>query len=240
MRPNSLKNKLFSLLFPPKCLGCGELLSESGGILCAHCRVRYELLYHRKCRSCGNDLCSCDCTKEGVESYGVWRLGKLCAYLPNEKNSPFKSMLYHLKTKNNTDVREHFATQLADMIRRRCDGYERFTLGYVPRGVASYKKYGYDHMRELSVLVADKLGIGCEDLFCREKSARVQKELGRAARFYNAEQSIKLSHDTDASGRRFILLDDVCVTGASLGRCTSLLINENAREVRCFVIAVRP
>lgn len=240
MRPTSTLNRFFSFIFPPKCLGCGEILHESGGILCSHCRVRYELLYHRKCRSCGNDLCTCDCTKEGVETFGVWRLGKLCAYLPKEKNSPFKGMLYFFKTKNNSDVREHFATQLADMIRRRCEGYERFTVGYVPRGVASYKRYGYDHMRELSILVAEKLGIECEELFYREKSARVQKELGRAARFHNAEKSIKLKQDIPVSDRRFILLDDVCVTGASLGRCTTLLINENAREVRCFVIAVRP
>ncbi len=149
-------------------------------------------------------------------------------------------MLYAFKTKNNSDVREHFASQMADMIRRKCDGYEQFTVCYVPRGVASYKKYGYDHMRELSVLVADKLGIGCEDLFYREKNARVQKELGRDARFHNAEQSIKLSTCAKVSNRRFILLDDVCVTGASLGRCSALLINGNCREVRCFVIAVRP
>ena len=240
MRPNSPLNRLFSFIFPPKCLGCGEILHDSGGILCPHCRVRYELLYHRKCRYCGNDLCVCDCTKEGIEEYGVWRLGKLCAYLPNEKNSPFKGMLYTFKTKNGSDVREHFASQMADMIRRRCAGYEQFAVAYVPRGVASYKKYGYDHMRELAVLVADKLGIKCEELYCREKSARVQKELGRTARFANAEKSIKLRKDASVSDRRFILLDDVCVTGASLGRCTTLLMNENVREVRCFVIAVRP
>ena len=240
MRPNSALNRLLCFLFPPKCLGCGEILPESGGILCVHCRVRYELLYHRKCRSCGNDLCVCDCTKEGIEAYGVWRLGKLCAYLPKEKNSPFKGMLYAFKTKNNSDVREHFASQMADMIRRRCAGYEQFTVTYVPRGVASYKKHGYDHMRELAVLVADKLGIGCEELYYREKSARVQKELGRTARFANAEKSIKLREGVTVTDRRFILLDDVCVTGASLGRCAELLMNENAREVRCFVIAVRP
>ena len=240
MKPTSLLNGIFSFIFPPKCLGCGDVIAGTGEILCARCRIRYEQLYHRKCRYCGNDLCKCDCTKEGVESYGVWRLGKLCAYLPNEENSPFKGMLYSFKHKNGSDVREHFASRMADMIRRKCKGYENYTICYVPRSIASYKKYGYDHMHELSILIARELGIGFESLFYREKNARVQKELGRAARFYNAEQSIMLDENALVSGRRFILLDDVCVTGASLGRCASLLINKNAREVRCFVIAVRP
>ncbi len=240
MKPTSPLNRFFSLLFPPKCLGCGAVLLDSGGILCDRCLVRYDQLYHRKCRWCGNDLCACDCTKEGIESYGVWRLGKLCAYLPKEKNSPFKGMLYSFKHKNGTDVREHFAEKMADMIRRKCRGYENFTICYVPRSIASYKKYGYDHMRELCALVARKLGMEYEDLFYREKNAKIQKELGRDARFYNARKSIMLREDADVSERRFILLDDVCVTGASLGRCATLLINENAREVRCFVIAVRP
>ena len=233
-------NRLLGILYVPKCLGCGEILPEADSVLCPFCQKRYGLLHHRKCRSCGCDLCTCDCTKEGVESHGVWRLSKLCAYLPYEKNSPFKRMVYAFKHNNNSDIRAQFACAMTDMIRQRCPDYERYTICYVPRSLASYKKYGYDHMRELSLVIADKLGIGCETFFYREKKARVQKELGRAARFYNAQQSIMLKDTTDAIDRRFILLDDVCVTGASLGRCATLLINEGAREVRCFVIAVRP
>ncbi len=240
MKKNGVLSRLFSLVFVPKCLGCGRILTEAGGILCPHCYTRYRLLYHRKCRYCGNDLCECNCTKEGIESYGVWRLTKLCAYLPKEKNSPFKGMLYAFKSKNNTDVREFFACEMADMIRRKCIGYENYTLCYVPRSTASYKRHGYDHMRELAQLTADKLGIGCETLFCRNDKAKVQKQLGRAARFDNAQKSIVMRDKVDVRDRRFILLDDVCVTGASLGRCATLLINADAREVRCFVIAVKP
>ena len=181
----------------------------------------------------------CECTKEGTERLGVWRLGKLCAYLPKEKNTPLLRMLYLFKHKNNRAALELFASEMAEMIRRRCS-YKDFTLCYVPRSVVSYKKYGYDHMEELSRLVSQKLGIEYESLFYRKKKARVQKELGRAARFYNVQQSIMKRDDADVRGRRFVLLDDVCVTGASLGRCASLLINDDAREVRCFVIALRP
>lgn len=233
-------SRLWSIFFPPKCLGCGEMLSEAGGILCPHCMTRYRLLYHRKCRECGNDLCVCDCTKEGVERLGVWRLGKLCAYLPKEKNNPFKGMLYAFKHKNNTDVRELFSCEMTDMIRRKCPGYAEYTVCYVPRSTSSYRKHGYDHMHELAMLIARNLDVRCEVLFCRNDKARVQKELGRAARFDNAQKSIVLADGVDVRARRFILLDDVCVTGASLGRCASLLISEGAREVRVFVIAVKP
>ncbi len=240
MKKDSIFSKFWSLVFPSRCLGCGELIGGAGEVLCRYCDVGYRLLHHRKCRECGNDLCECDCTKERIEEHGVWRLGKLCAYLPQEEHSPFKGMLYAFKHKNNSDIREFFAVEMADMIRRKCPDYENYTVCYVPRGVSSYKKYGYDHMREMSQLAAKKLGVRCEPLFYRDSRARVQKDLGYAARFDNAQKSIMLKDTADVRDRRFILLDDVCVTGASLGRCATLLINKNAREVRCFVIAVRP
>ena len=102
------------------------------------------------------------------------------------------------------------------------------------------RKNGYDHMELLSHLVAKKLGIGCEELFYRSKIAREQKQLSTSARFENAQKSIMLKDKADVADRRFILLDDVCVTGASLGRCATLLIGDDAREVRSFVIALRP
>ena len=170
---------------------------------------------------------------------GVWRLGKLCAYLPKEKRNPLTKMLFALKQNNDAPARKFFSRELTHLIRDRCNEAD-FTLCYVPRSIKSYKKYGYDHMKELCRVLSEELGIKCEELFYREKNARIQKDLGRSARFANAEQSIFLKDCNDVQGRRFILVDDVCVTGASLGRCASLLINEGAREVRCFVIATRP
>ena len=235
----SVFRQILNLIYVPKCLGCGKILPEANSVLCKHCMTRYKLLCHRKCRECGNDLCNCDCTKDGVARMGVWRLGKLCAYLPKEKNNPTVKMLFEFKQKNNTAARQYFSRELAAMIRKKCK-VEDFVICFVPRSITSYKKYGYDHMRELCRVLSEGLDIGYEELFYREKNARVQKDLGRSARFANAEQSIFLRKGIEIQGRRFILVDDVCVTGASLGRCASLLINEGACEVRCFVIATRP
>lgn len=240
MKKDSFLSRLFGFLYVPRCVGCKELLPDSSQILCEACMRRYKLLCHRKCRNCGNDLCVCDCAKEGMEANGTWRLSKLCAYLPKEKNSPFKGMMYALKHKNNSDVREFFAEELASMIRRKCDGYESYTICYVPRSRKMKKKYGYDHMQEIARLVSNKLGVGYVDAFYKNEGAKEQKKLKFAARFKNAQNSIMLKDGTDVADRRYILLDDVSVTGASLGRCASLLINEDAREVRSFVIAVRP
>ena len=240
MARSKFLSELLSFLYVPRCLGCRELLSHSDGILCKMCRTRYDMLCHRKCRECGNDICECGCTKEGIAAHGVWRLSKLCAYVPKEKNNPFKAMLYSLKSKNNSDVREFFCTELVRQIKRKCPDYGEYVICYVPRSTASYKKYGYDHMQLLSQRVAEELGIGCERLFCRKNLSKVQKELDRRARFENAQKSILLCDGVSAEGKRYILLDDICVTGASLGRCATLLICDGAREVRCFVIGVRP
>ena len=239
MKQTTLYDRLLNLIYVPKCLGCRKPMPEADSVLCRHCETRYKLLCHRKCRECGRDLCSCDCTKEGIARMGVWRLGKLCAYLPREQRNPLTKMLFELKQNNNAHARKFFSRELASLIRDRCDAAD-FTLCFVPRSITSYKKYGYDHMKELCRVLSEELGIKCEELFYREKNARIQKDLGYSARFENAKHSISLKDGCEIQGRRFILVDDVCVTGASLGRCASLLINEGAREVRCFVIATRP
>lgn len=246
MKVSHVVSRLLDLIFVAKCVNCQELIGKSEDVLCRVCRAKYDMLCHRKCKSCGIDICLCDCTKEGVSSQGVWRLSKLCAYLPAETSSPFKAMLYYLKHKNNSDVRELFASEMAEMIKKKCPDYRRgYTICFVPRSKASYRKHGYDHMQRLSCLLSEKLGISYQNMFFRNESSRVQKELGRASRFENTQKSIELRKeyrgDGDALlGRRFILIDDVCVTGASLGRCATLLISEGAIEVRCFVIGSRP
>ncbi len=246
MKRESIFDRFFALIFVPKCACCREILKDGERVLCRVCRAKYDMLCHRKCRFCGRDICQCDCTRDGIAAQGVWRLSKLCAYLPSEERSPVKALLFALKHSNRADVREFFATEMAQMIKSKHPEYkDGYTLCYVPRSTASYKKYGYDHARELSRLISDKLGIPYEDLFCRTKIARVQKQLGRAERFENTQNSIDLRGHCKKDGnafcdRRFILIDDVCVTGASLGRCASLLISEGAVEVRCFVIGVRP
>ncbi len=242
----SILEKITDLVFVPKCSSCAGILKEGERVLCRVCRVKYDLLCHRKCRACGNDICSCDCTKEHIAANGVWRLSKLCAYLPNEQNSPFKAMLYNFKHKHRADVCDFFAFNIAEMIKKKHPEYKNgYTICFVPRSRASYKKYGYDHMQKLSSKVSRLLGIPCESMFYRTKSAKVQKELGRVQRFENTQKSIDLlpKYKNDSMSlkeRRFILLDDVCVTGASLGRCASLLISFGACEVRSFVIGVRP
>ncbi len=241
-----LLDRLLDLIFVPKCASCGEILSDGERVLCRTCNIKYDMLCHRKCRACGCDICSCDCTKDGIAANGVWRLSKLCAYIPSQENSPVKAMLYSFKNNNRESVREFFACEMSEMIRKKHPEYaDGYTLCYVPRSSASYRSYGYDHMKELSREISKKLGIPYESIFCRAKGAMVQKELSRAARFENTQRSIRLRPEYEKGGdgflgRRFILIDDVCVSGASLGKCASLIISEGAVEVRCFVIGVRP
>ena len=49
MKKDSTISKILSLIYVPKCLGCGEVLTEHSGILCYMCRTRYDMLCHRKC-----------------------------------------------------------------------------------------------------------------------------------------------------------------------------------------------
>ena len=235
----NFKERILQTIYPPRCFGCGQVVM-SGEYFCKMCEQRYRLICSRKCGYCGNDVSVCDCTKESMAHYGVWRLSKLCAYLPYDPTSPLKRMLARLKKKPDKRIREFLSAELEAKIRAKCENTDDYTLCFVPRASAELRKSGFDHMHSLADMISKKLGIRCERMFARHKDSAVQKQLFNSNRFDNAQKNIELSDGVDARGKRFILLDDVCVSGASMGRCASLLIAAGAVEVRCFVIAVRP
>ena len=51
---------LFDLLFPPLCIGCGEILPVAGGFACESCLAEIEKIEAPFCTVCGRPLFGAD------------------------------------------------------------------------------------------------------------------------------------------------------------------------------------
>ena len=70
--------------------------------------------------------------------------------------------------------------------------------------------------------------------------AKAQKELDAASRLKNAKKSFSLRKNTDAVGKKFVIVDDVITTGATVRACEELLYSAGAASVFVISIAKTP
>jgi competence protein ComFC len=74
-------------------------------------------------------------------------------------------------------------------------------------------------------------------ILCRTKNTKTQKDLPQKERLRNVRNAFSVSSTTDLSGRRILLIDDVCTTGATLLSATKTLKQAGAVKVYCATLA---
>ena len=75
-------------VFTRKCASCGELLSydERAEAFCSECRMRWDVLKTKECRSCGRAMCECICMTKPLSKAGALCHHKVVAYSQSYKS----------------------------------------------------------------------------------------------------------------------------------------------------------
>ena len=237
---NKVQSGAVDFFFPPRCLCCGKLLSRSDPLaLCPLCLSAYALAARLPCRHCGKATADCTCCSDLLVGAGVYRVAKAAAYPPEEPDGPVQAVLFALKRENSRDAKAFVTRELARAVRRMPEKIDGFTVTFVPRGEKGRRAYGYDQMEDVSRLLAGALGLPWEKTAVRSGQAKEQKGLDRAARIENAKKTVLPAPGLDAGGKRYLIVDDVLTTGASLAAAAALLRSAGAAEVRAAVFAAR-
>ncbi len=232
-------NALADLLFPPLCVSCKTPIPSRYGAFCESCHKEFAAAKLRPCRHCGKEMMHCTCVSEELVRAGMYRVSKVCPYYPDRKSAPELALLFTMKRRNVRSYRLFAAREMAASLKRMAYPLEGFTVTYVPRKDASVRDYGFDHAREISRLVATELGLEWEEVFCRTPDAREQKGLTRKERTKNAANTLLPSDGVAATGKRYIICDDILTSGASLAACAKILSALGAAELIGAVFAAR-
>jgi predicted amidophosphoribosyltransferase len=122
----------------------------------------------------------------------------------------------------------------------RADGLPRFDVAsldgvcFVPATAEAYARRGFDHMEHVASHFSAATGIPLVDVLAR-RSARDQRELGRAERALNLAGSVDVVDDV--WGLNLLLLDDVITTGATVREAARALLGRGAGEVSACALA---
>ena len=238
--------KILDVVFPPYCLLCTSRIDVKNS-LCADCRRRFALETFEKCERCGKICAKCQCgdtytkttkTTVGASSHYTSVFYKKAAILGDNSTRVSERMIFSLKGKG--EFVDFFAeTTAAGLKKMFSDGGEDITewiVTYPPRSRERMREFGFDHAEKLARGVAKRLGIPCVSLFKRTRGGEVQKTLSAEERTLNASQSLEIIESRVVRGGKYILIDDIITTGATMDAAARKLYFYSAEKV--FPVAI--
>jgi ComF family protein len=119
-----------------------------------------------------------------------------------------RTALLAFKEGGRTDIARTLGTSLSAALERAAEPQAEFVA--VPSGRSARRRRGYDPV----AVLCRKAGVTPSSVLRMTRSTPSQKTLGAAGRAHNLHES--MSARGALHGRRFILVDDVVTTGASL------------------------
>ena len=213
----SLFRFLTDLLFPPRCVFCGEIIPPGTQV----------------CRKCAKTVAPC----------GTVRLlqnadcGVPCAALFPYEDAVRESML---RFKFHGEVRsaDFYARKLAAFVKLAFPDVAFSLVTWVPLSEKRKKERGYDQAERIARPLARALGLPCAVCLRKTGENRVQHLLRREERAGNVHGVYApVPGKNAAAGAVVLLVDDIVTTGATLSECAEVLLHSGASQVFCAAAA---
>jgi len=224
---------LLDLIFPPRCAGCGT----SGSLWCPACQADVRVIGDPVCLHCGrpwaslreNHLCP-QCRQSTLEIDGIRSAVML--------EGPLREAIHHLKYKGRKSLAEPLGALLC--ARWQAGPLPADTIVPVPLHVSRVRERGYNQSALLAEPLACATGLPlAESMLQRVRATAPQIELNATQRRLNVRDAFEASGDA-TPGRRVLLVDDVCTTGATLESCSLALRRAGAASVWAMTLARAP
>ena len=240
MKLQELIKRILFYISVPKCVGCGEILTDNGRPICDKCYDKYQELKDTDCSVCFNTLSRCTCANPFLKKHFIKRTCKIYRYRRNIENDIGNKLIYSLKQDNRQDVIDFLAEELTSVILENqipSLAKYNYVITSVPRRKSAISHYGYDHAKLLAKTVAKNLGVSYIQLLV-SKTKRAQKEVTADKRFANISLDYKRSIDPDICDKHVIIIDDIITSGASMGACATLIRGLGVKEITSACLAI--
>ncbi|WP_369284039.1 ComF family protein [Oscillibacter sp. GMB15532] len=207
---------VLDLLFPPKCPFCRRVLDHTG--VCGACEkvlpwTEEETGLHK---GAGGLICAAPLFYEG----------------------PVRQSLLRLKFHGESHLAGPLGTLIARCAAERFSG-EFDTVTWVPVGPKRLRERGYDQARLLAEAACRAWEVSPERLLEKIGDNPAQSGLADSdARRANVLGMYAVPFAAQTEGRRILLVDDICTTGATLTECVRTLKEAGAASVVCVTAAL--
>ncbi|MBQ8297397.1 MAG: ComF family protein [Ruminococcus sp.] len=205
-----IKRYILHILYPTKCPVCGEIIDFNDDF-CSVCREKLTMY-------------------EG--SYSIRGADGFCAAFLYDGNISPAVMLLKDGICGNADFA--LGNALAERLVNSGIASEADTIIPVPLHKKDKRQRGYNQSELIAKQVSLRLGLPiCPDAVEKIRHTASQKSLSQSERITNLCGAFSVKKPELVSGKRIILIDDVCTTGSTLAEIAKLLKENNAAKVYC-------
>ena len=233
---SSVIQKILAVLFPRRCPVCGEFTDSQSPHLCRSCAEALMTEYAKHCPVCKRTAATCSCLVSAL-SKDPCPVTVLGFYEPGNTGSVSSRLVYALKHQTDDGAAHVFARDLSGAILRAFliagEDIRTWTVTFTPRSDLGYEENGFDQAKRLAKLFARYTGARYEPIF-RRRGGEEQKDLSAKEREENAT-TICLRHPRRKHAGKYIVVDDIMTSGATMAECIRLLSTHGAESVRIAV-----
>jgi ComF family protein len=228
---------LLDLVWPRTCEGCGAPAGDAARYFCWDCLAALPLIEPPFCSACGDPVQGA-ITRDFVCSTCVDRPPAFeRARSAARFRGPLKEALHRFKYSGATHLSRDLAVLLHACVQAQY-GREPFdAVTCVPLHPVKQRARTYNQAHllagDLARLMRLPLAHNC---LARVRETATQTRLTAKERQQNVRGAFQTPHPGWVQGRRFLLVDDVMTTGATLRECSRMLKDAGAASV--FVVTV--
>lgn len=206
------------LLFPRKCMLCGNLLGREEEI-CADCRQAITL--NTAPPRVGGD------GSFDLAAAGLWYEGSV------------RHAIHGLKYHEKQSYARPLARVMEYTLRHKLEA-EADAVAYVPTNPSTLRERGYDQAELLAEELAKRTGLPLIHALEKTRETHSMHDLSAEERRKNVKGAFRLRcGEEDVRGKRILLADDVLTTGATLSACAAVLKEAGAAKVYGLCAASR-
>jgi len=207
-------------------LGCGNHLFEKDELICFVCERNLPYTNENVFQNSLTPKLQALSNIDGVYA--------MCYYNPG---GLLQELLKELKYKKQHQLGAHLGRllglQLKEQQLQHID-----EIVPVPLHPQKMRKRGYNQARKIAEGVGQVLNLPVNDrLVLRTVNTKTQTKRTKLNRFENVENIFSLQDDDEIGGKRFLVVDDVITTGATILSCADQLIHHGAESVVLASIA---
>ena len=220
-------DQFLALILPPRCVGCRRL----GVCLCPECTSRFPRVKAPFCALCGGTavtggLCArCSTTPLQIDSI------RSVVYF----EGTLREAVHLFKYNGRTTLAEPMGDLMAAYWKQ--NRMEVDVVVPVPLHAVRLRERGYNQAALLAHEMARRVGLAIDEgVLVRQRATASQVDLDVRQRRENVRAAFRCSSDRLA-GKRVLLIDDVCTTGATLEACSVALSEGGVRSVQALTLA---
>lgn len=213
-----LPTLLLRLVFPPKCVFCGQLLPSRDWDreVCDSCLSSLPRTTPLDFRMVGDTLCIC--------RFPLWYQGTV------------RQSLRRYKFRGRSFYHRCYGPFLRQCL-RGWTAVEPDFVTWAPLSARRLRQRGYDQARLLAEEAARLYDQRPVPLLKKVRHTRAQSLLSAEQRRENARDAYVCPNPAGLRGARVLLVDDIVTTGSTLDNCAKALLEAGAAEVFCLALA---